>query len=89
MMGDAVDNIPGIPGIGEKTATKLVQEFGSLWKVLLANVDKLKGKQKENVENNKEIALLSKRLATIVVDAPVEFEEERFKVKDVNKESDS
>ncbi len=85
MMGDAVDNIPGIPGIGEKTATKLVQEYGSV-EGLLANVDKLKGKQKENVENNKEMALLSKRLATIVIDAPVEFEEERLKVKEVNKD---
>jgi DNA polymerase-1 len=85
MMGDAVDNIPGIPGIGEKTATKLVQEYGSV-EGLIANVDKLKGKQKENVENNKEMAILSKRLATIVIDAPVEFEEERLKVKDVNKD---
>lgn len=85
MMGDAVDNIPGIPGIGEKTATKLVQEFGSV-EGLLANTDKLKGKQKENVENNKEIALLSKKLATIVVDAPVPFEEEKLRVQNVNKE---
>jgi DNA polymerase-1 len=80
MMGDAVDNIPGIPGIGEKTATKLVQEFGSL-EGLLANTDKLKGKQKENVESNTDIALLSKKLATIITDVPVDWEEERMVVK--------
>lgn len=85
MMGDAVDNIPGIPGIGEKTATKFVQEYGSL-EGLLANTDKLKGKQKENVENNTDIALLSKKLATIILDAPVEWEEERLAVRDFNKE---
>ena len=85
MMGDAVDNIPGIPGIGEKTATKLVQEFGSL-EGLLANTDKLKGKQKENVENNTDIALLSKKLATIILDVPVDLEEERLLVKEFDKE---
>jgi len=85
MMGDAVDNIPGIPGIGEKTATKLVQEFGSL-EGLLANTDKLKGKQKENVENNTDIALLSKKLATILLDAPVELEEERLVVQEFDKD---
>jgi DNA polymerase-1 len=80
MMGDAVDNIPGIPGIGEKTAMKLVQEFGSL-EGLLANTDKLKGKQKENVEGNTDIALLSKKLATIITDVPLEWEEDRLVVK--------
>jgi len=85
MMGDAVDNIPGIPGIGEKTATKLVQEFGSL-EGLLANTDKLKGKQKENVENNTDIALLSKKLATIILDVPVEWEEERMIVREFDKD---
>ena len=85
MMGDAVDNIPGIPGIGEKTATKLVQEFGSL-EGLLANTDKLKGKQKENVENNTDIALLSKKLATIILDVPVDLEEERLLVREFDKE---
>lgn len=73
MWGDAVDNIPGIPGIGEKTAKKLVQEFGSL-ENLLANTDKLKGKQKENVENFREQALLSKRLARITTDVPIDFD---------------
>ncbi len=73
MWGDAVDNIPGIPGIGEKTAKKLVQEFGSL-ENLLANTNKLKGKQKENVENFREQALLSKRLARITTDVPIDFD---------------
>ena len=72
MMGDSVDNIPGIPGIGPKTAEKFIQEFGSL-EGLYDNVDKLKGKQKENVIANKEQAFLSKKLATILTDAPVEF----------------
>lgn len=76
MMGDSVDNIPGIPGVGEKTAIKLVGQFGSL-ENLLENTDQLKGKQKENVENFKEQAILSKHLATIVtdIDYPVDFED--------------
>ena len=73
LMGDAVDNIPGIPGIGEKTAMKLVQQFGSLEGVL-ANVDKLKGKQKENVIAFAEQGRMSKMLATILIDAPVELD---------------
>jgi DNA polymerase-1 len=86
MMGDAVDNIPGIPGIGEKTATKLVNEFGSL-EGLLANTDKLKGKQKENVENFAEQGILSKKLATILLDAPCEINEEELRVRECDKES--
>ena len=74
LMGDAVDNIPGIPGIGEKTAVKLLKEFGTV-EGLIANVDKLKGKQKENVENFAQQGLLSKELATIKIDVPVEFDE--------------
>ena len=75
LMGDAVDNIPGIPGIGEKTAVKLLKEFGTV-EGLIANVDKLKGKQKENVENFAQQGLLSKELATIKIDVPVDFDEE-------------
>ncbi len=71
LMGDASDNIPGIPGIGPKTAQKLIKEYGSMEK-LLANTSKLKGKQKENVEANKDQALLSKDLATIIIDCPIE-----------------
>lgn len=86
MMGDAVDNIPGIPGVGEKTATKLVNEYDSL-ENLLANTDKLKGKQKENVENFADQAILSKKLATILLDAPNDIDEEALRVKEWNKEA--
>ncbi len=79
MMGDSSDNIPGLPGVGEKTAKKFLKEFGSM-EALLANTDKLKGKMKEKVEANAEIGLLSKQLATIMLDVPVEFNEEDFEV---------
>jgi DNA polymerase-1 len=69
LMGDAVDNIPGVKGFGEKTATALIQQFGSV-ENLLTNTDQLKGKQKEKLEASKDDALLSKKLATIFVDAP-------------------
>jgi DNA polymerase-1 len=71
LWGDAADNIPGIPGIGEKTAKKLIAEFGSI-ENLIANSAKLKGKQKENVESHANQALLSKELATIILDVPVD-----------------
>jgi len=71
LMGDASDNIPGVPGIGPKTAQKLIAEFGNI-ENLLANTAALKGKQKENVEAHAENARLSKDLATIIIDAPVE-----------------
>jgi DNA polymerase-1 len=77
LMGDASDNIPGAPGIGPKTAVKLISEFGSVEEVL-ANTDKLKGKIKETLENNREQVMLSKKLATIEVNAPVEFDEKRL-----------
>ncbi|MDK7674542.1 DNA polymerase I [Weeksella virosa] len=79
MMGDSVDNIPGIPGVGEKTAIKFIKTYGSL-EGLLANTDQLKGKQKENVIENREQAILSKKLATIITDVPVEFDEEDLTV---------
>lgn len=85
LMGDKVDNIPGIPGVGEKTAIQLIKDFGSI-ENLLANTDKLKGKLKEKVENNREIAIQSKRLATIIVDSPIELEEEKLAIKAPNKE---
>ncbi|HAS57780.1 MAG TPA: DNA polymerase I [Algoriphagus sp.] len=75
LMGDAVDNIPGIPGIGAKTATKLLKEFGTV-EELIKNTDKLKGKQKENVENFAQQGILSKELATIKIDVPIAFNEE-------------
>ncbi|WP_016988561.1 DNA polymerase I [Flavobacterium sp. ACAM 123] len=74
MMGDAADNIPGLPGVGEVTAKKFLKEYGSM-ENLLANTDKLKGKMKENIEANKEKGILSKTLATILLDCPVAFNE--------------
>ena len=71
LMGDSADNIPGVPGIGPKTAAKLLNKYGSM-EVLLDSTEELKGKQKENLENFREQALLSKRLATIALDVPVE-----------------
>lgn len=79
LWGDASDNIPGVPGIGEKRAKELIAEFGSI-ENLLQNTDKLKGKQKENVEQFAEQALKSKQLATIILDVPVEFNAEDLKV---------
>ena len=86
LMGDASDNIPGIPGIGEKTAQKLIEEYGSV-ENLIANVDKLKGKQQENVRNFAAQGILSKELATIHCEVPVTFDEEDLKISEVNKES--
>lgn len=85
MMGDAVDNIPGLPGVGEKTAKKYLAEFGSM-ENLLANTDKLKGKIKEKIEENKDKGILSKKLATIILDAPVELIENDLKVQKFNAE---
>lgn len=85
LWGDAVDNIPGIPGVGEKTAKKLIQEYGSV-EGLLANVDKLKGKLKENVINFTEQALISKKLATILLDVPIELESLNLEVESPNKD---
>ncbi|MBW2938599.1 DNA polymerase I [Aureisphaera sp. CAU 1614] len=81
MMGDSADNIPGLPGVGEKTAKKFIAEFGSM-ENLLANTDKLKGKMKEKVEASKELGLLSKELAKILLDVPVEFDEKDFEMCD-------
>ncbi|MES2835920.1 MAG: DNA polymerase I [Bacteroidota bacterium] len=85
LMGDKVDNIPGIPGVGEKTAMQLIKDFGSIENVL-QNTDKLKGKLKEKVEANVDKAILSKKLATIIIDVPVDVDEEQLIRKDLNKE---
>lgn len=85
LMGDKVDNIPGIPGVGEKTAIQLVKDFGTI-ENLLENTDKLKGKLKEKVEANKEKALQSKWLATIILDVPIEFNEDELVCKACNKD---
>jgi DNA polymerase-1 len=79
MMGDAVDNIPGLPGVGEVTAKKLLKEFGSM-ETLLENTHLLKGKMKENIEANKELGLLSKQLATIICDCDVTFNETHYEL---------
>jgi DNA polymerase-1 len=79
MMGDAADNIPGLPGVGEVTAKKFLKEYGSM-ENLLANTNKLKGKMKENIEANKEKGLLSKTLATILLDCPVVFDEKEYEL---------
>ncbi len=84
MMGDAVDNIPGIKGVGEKTAAKLLKEYGTLENVL-KNADHIKGSIGEKVRAGKEIALMSKKLATIIINVPVEFHEENFLIKEMNK----
>ncbi len=79
MMGDAVDNIPGLPGVGEKTAKKLLAEFGSM-ENLLDNTDKLKGALKDKIEANKDQGILSKKLATILLDCPVTFDEKDYEL---------
>ncbi|MDW5289269.1 DNA polymerase I [Formosa sp. PL04] len=79
MMGDASDNIPGLPGVGEKTAKKFLAQYGSM-ENLLANTHELKGKMKEKVEAAKDLGLLSKKLATIMLDVPVDFDAEDFEM---------
>jgi DNA polymerase-1 len=85
LWGDTVDNIPGVPGIGEKTAKSLIAQFDSL-ENLIANSDKLKGKQKQNVETYAQQALLSKRLATILCDAPLSVDLESLKRREPDQE---
>lgn len=81
MMGDASDNIPGLPGVGPKTAKKFLAAYGSM-EGLLANTHELKGKMKEKVETNGELGLLSKKLATIILDVPVNFDAEDFEMSE-------
>ena len=85
LWGDAVDNIPGIPGIGEKTAKLLIKQYGSMENII-ANSHELKGKQRENVENFAEQGLLSKKLATILLNAPVTFNAEEYLIGPPDKE---
>ena len=86
LMGDAVDNIPGIPGVGEKTAAKLLKEYGSIDNIL-ANADSIKGALGEKVRNGKEMAIMSRKLATIITNVPVVFHEEDFCLKEWNKDA--
>ncbi|WP_405399407.1 DNA polymerase I [Maribacter sp. Asnod2-G09] len=86
MMGDASDNIPGLPGVGDKTAKKFIEQFDSM-EGLLANTDKLKGKMKEKVEANGELGLLSKKLATICLDVDVTFNAGDYEMSEPNAEA--
>ena len=88
LQGDASDNIPGVPGVGEKTALKLIQKFGSIEKLYEAvenEEDELKGKQREKIVNNKELAVLSKTLGTINLEVPIKDTLEEFKVEEWDK----
>ena len=84
--GDTSDNIPGIPGVGEKTSIKLISTYGSI-QGIYDNIDKLKGKQKENVENSVELVKLSKKLVTIPLDVPVKFSAEELTLTEANYEA--
>ncbi len=86
MMGDASDNIPGLPGVGDKTAKKFIKEYGSM-EGLLANTDKLKGKMKEKVIENAELGLLSKQLATIMLDCDVKFNAKDYELSEPDAEA--
>lgn len=86
LQGDASDNIPGIPGIGAKTAAKLIKTYGSV-EELVKNTADLKGKQKEKVEEFAEQGILSKRLATIIMDVPVPFDSKQLEICEPNKEA--
>lgn len=83
MMGDSVDNIPGLPGVGEKTAKKFLKEYGSL-EGLIENVDELKGKIKDMIIENKDLGFLSKKLATIITNVPVEYNFDDLKISEPN-----
>lgn len=81
MMGDAVDNIPGLPGVGDKTAKKFIKAYGSM-EGLLKNIQEIKGKLKEKIEDNKELGILSKQLATIILDVPVQFNAKDYQLSE-------
>ena len=89
LMGDTSDNIPGVPGIGEKTALSIIKEYGNidnLYEKIETNTDNLKGKQREKIVCNKDLAILSRTLGTINGDVPIEKEIEDFKRKEWNKQ---
>ncbi|MEN8120732.1 MAG: DNA polymerase I [Bacteroidota bacterium] len=85
LWGDAVDNVPGVPGVGEKKASKLVAEYGSIEEIY-NNLHKITGKLKENLEASRDTILLSKELVTIPLDVPVEFDEDLYELKEKDKE---
>ncbi|MDU2198803.1 MAG: 5'-3' exonuclease H3TH domain-containing protein, partial [Peptostreptococcaceae bacterium] len=86
LMGDKSDNIPGVPGIGEKTGIKLIKEFSSI-ENLVEHTDELKGSVKKKIEENKELAIMSKRLATIIRDVPIEVSLEELEYGDYDKDA--
>ena len=86
MMGDSVDNIPGLPGVGDKTAKKFLKQFGSM-ENLLDNLDQVQGKLKEKIEANKDLGVLSKKLATIITDVPVQFNAKDYELSDPDMEA--
>ena len=86
MMGDSVDNIPGLPGVGEKTAKKFINQYGSIENLLL-NTHEIKGKLREKIENNSERGILSKKLATILLDVPIEYDFNDFKLENPDHDS--
>jgi len=85
MMGDSVDNIPGLPGVGDKTAKKFIKQYGSL-ENLLQNAHKVTGKLGEKIIENKELGVLSKKLAKIILDVPIDYNLDEFKLSDPDKE---
>ena len=88
MMGDSVDNIPGLPGVGDKTAKKFIKQFGSM-ENLLDNLDQVHGKLKEKIEANKDLGVLSKKLATIITNVPVQFNEKDYELSEPDMEAAS
>lgn len=86
LMGDSIDNIPGVAGIGQKTAAKLISEWGTVENII-AHADDIKGALGEKIKKGKEDAVMSKKLATIITDVPVQFHEEDFRLKEWNKEA--
>lgn len=86
MMGDSVDNIPGLPGVGAKTASKLLAQYGSM-EEMFENAHEIKGKLGEKIRDNEEIGRMSKDLARIIIDVPVEFEEADLKKEEINEEA--
>jgi DNA polymerase-1 len=85
MMGDSVDNIPGLPGVGDKTAKKFIKQYGSL-ENLLQNAHEVTGKLGEKITDNKELGVLSKKLAKIILDVPIDYNLDEFKLSDPDKE---
>lgn len=85
LWGDAVDNIPGVKGVGEKTAKKLIQEYNSIENIY-THLNEIKGSLKDKLEANQEMAMISKQLATIITDAPIQFEHDDYQIEPPNKE---